>query len=503
MSESKSESKVQFCVSCGHNLVASASFCTECGHQIGAPIAAVATPTHLPNPMGLGCVSCGGQGQNLAQEQIYCPQCRWLRPLSDDYFLELDAFMWQMDAQAMAVLNNLGPLAAAAHNIAERYGRPVFEAATNGIRLSERQMPEIFEIALRAARMMSLPHMPEVYISGERMWDVYSLGGFNGSFISIGSVLINFKPDDLLFLIAREMGHVRAGHTYWSTAMQFLRGKTAGQTTILGEGVLQFLNPAKLLESAIDAPLMRWARHSEITADRAATLVTGDIDCARRVLTQWAMKSFPVTGKLNMDAWLEQEAAADDPMLQMSEWTMSTTPYLAPRLRLLSEYQTGEGFDEWRAYITHWCQHAGLDAVSKDNNTSPSEPPPHTTRLTCAACNGTMRVPDAKLAGEEAVNIRCPNSECRKVNRVQPKPTTKSSSSAEAEAKAAEPSPTKTAKLRCVSCNESMHVERSLLTGTEPVNVRCPNTACGEVLSIKPKQPQTDNKKQQPDIHSD
>ena len=444
----------------------------------------------------MGCSSCGGQGEYLPAEHVYCQECRWLRPLSNEYFLELDAFMWQMDAQAMAVLNNLGPLASAAHSIAERYGRPVFEAATNGIRLSERQMPEIFEIAVRAARMMSLPHMPEVYISGERMWDVFSLGGFNGSFISIGSVLINFKPDDLMFLIAREMGHVRAGHVYWSTAMQFLRGKTAGQATILGEGILQFLNPAKLLESAIDAPLMRWARHSEITADRAATLVTGDLDCARRVLTQWAMKSFPVTGKLNLEAWLEQEAAADDPMLQMSEWTMSTTPYLAPRLKILSEYQAGEGFDEWRAYIEHWSQHAGIGAAESNNKPTPPPPPPNTTRLTCAACDGPMRVPDEILGGDKAVNVRCPNAQCRKVNRIKPKaPTNAPTKNKPALKRAAT-----TAKLRCVSCKEVMHIERSLLTGSEPVNVRCPNTACGEVLSIKPKTPTT---KQPPDRLSD
>ena len=493
-----SEAKVQYCVSCGNSLTADAAFCTECGHQIGAPVAAAAVSVPLPNPIGMGCGSCGGQGQYLAPEQVYCQECRWLRPLSDEYFLELDAFMWQMDAQAMAVLNNLGPLASAAHSIAERYGRPVFEAATNGIRLSERQMPEIFEIAVRAARMMSLPHMPEVYISGERMWDVFSLGGFNGSFISIGSVLINFKPDDLLFLIAREMGHVRAGHVYWSTAMQFLRGKTAGQATILGEGILQFLNPAKLLESAIDAPLMRWARHSEITADRAATLVTGDLDCARRVLTQWAMKSFPVTGKLNLDAWLEQEAAADDPMLQMSEWTMSTTPYLAPRLKILSEYHSGDGFDEWRAYIQHWSDHAGLEPAEGSDKPKPPPPapPPNTTGLTCAACQGPMRVPDAILSPDKAVNVRCPNAQCRKVNRVKPKaaPATKKKPAIKRSAMA---------KLRCVACQEAMHVERALLTGTEPVNVRCPNSACGEVLSIKPKAAPQTSSKPAPDRLSD
>jgi Zn-dependent protease with chaperone function len=483
-----------YCIACGYELVTGAAFCSDCGHQVGAVPAAQPAAGYdvLAAAMG-GCSSCGGDGSYLSAELVYCPECRWLRPLGDDYFLEIDAFMWQMDAQAMNVLNSLGPLASAAHGIAERYGRPVFEAATNGIRLSERQMPEIFEVALRSARLMSLPHMPEVYISGERMWDVYSLGGYGGSFVSIGSVLINFKPADLMFLVAREMGHIRAGHVFRTTAMQFLKGKSRGQATILGEGVLQFLNPAKLVESAIEAPLMRWARHSEITADRAATLITGDLSCARRVLTQWAMKSFPVTGKLNLGAWLEQEAAADDPYLRLSELTMSTTPYLAPRLKILSEFSAEEGFGEWRSYICHWYRSAGLEETP-----TPPKPTPPTERISCAACGERMRVPTSVLAGDQAVNVRCPNTECRKVLRVKPKPPRNAAAdSLEARTRRAGDK----ARLVCVACREPMYVDRGALTGDVPVNVRCPNAACGEILTVRPK-PKKQHR-ERPDLTTD
>ncbi len=473
----------QFCIACAHDIAPGAIFCTACGHEVGAQPGESELPPlanyHAPGT----CEFCGGDGSRLALERDYCPYCRWLRPISEDYELPLEAFMWQMDAQAMAVLNGLGPLSSAAHNIAEKYGRPVFEAATNGIRLSEQQMPELVETAKKAARLMALSHLPEIYVSGQRMWDVYSLGGFSGSFISIGSVLVNFKPDDLLFLIAREMGHVRAGHVYWNTAMQFLTGKGGRQPTILGEGVLQFLNPSKLVESAIDAPMMRWARHSEITADRAATLVTGDLDCARSVLTQWAMKSFPITGKLNKEAWLAQEAAADDPYLQLSEWTMSTTPYLAPRLKSLAEYHASESYGEWREYIGYRSRAAGLDVDTAENKEQPGS-----ERLTCAACNRPMRVPTEVLAGDKPVNVRCPNSGCRKVNRVKPKRAAKSGAARGKDK----------ARIVCISCEEPMYVDRASLQGDEPVNVRCPNKACGEVLSIKPK-PAADR----PDLLSD
>lgn len=485
-----SEASSQFCIACGFGLQADAAFCTDCGHEVGMPPVVSDAPIYQPNTIGLGCGTCGGDGSQLDSDQVYCPACRWLRPLGDDYFVDLDAFIWQMDAQAMGVLNNSGPIASAAHNIAERYGRPVFEAATNGIRLSERQMPEIFDMAVRAARLLSLPRLPEIYVSGERMWDVYSLGGYGGSFVSIGSVLINFKPKDLLFLIAREMGHVRAGHAYWSTAMQFLMGQSRGRGTILGEGVFQFLNPTKILESAVEAPMMRWARHSQITADRAATLVTGDLETARRVLTQWAMKSFPVAGKVNLEAWLEQEAAADDPYLQLSEWTMSTEPYLAPRMKILREYFESDGFDEWHRYVAHYTADAGLPNLTEEapKKKKPGKPKPDTSRLQCAACGEAMRVPSKLLAGDKPVNVRCPNPDCRKVLRVKPQadkpePAPKKPTADELRAEKARGK----AKLTCVSCSSVMMINRSELGGDTAINVRCPNKACGEILTIKPK----------------
>ena len=493
------QSENQYCTACGHELSLTALFCTDCGHEVGAAPSIADAPLYQPNTLGSGCAVCAGDGSLLPMEYIYCPSCRWLRPLADSYFVDVEAFIWDIDAQAMAALNNSGPIASAAHGIAERYGRPVFEAATNGIRLSERQMPEIFDIAVRAARLLSLPRLPEVYISGERMWDVYSLGGYGGSFVSIGSVLINFKPKELLFLIAREMGHVRAGHAFWSTAMQFVMGQNRARGTILGEGVMQFLNPAKLVESAVEAPLMRWARQSQITADRAATLVTGDIDTARVVLTQWAMKSFPVAGKLNLEAWLEQEAAADDPYLRLSEWTMSTEPYLAPRLKVLSDFVETEAFREWHRYIDYYSEQAGLPNLNSENKPKarkPKAPPPNTQRITCAACGEGMRVPSALLEGDKPISVRCPSESCRKVLRVKPKQPIP-----EEPKPMAQPA-TGRVRIQCAACKEAMMVKRSDLTGGAPVNVRCPNSECGEILSIKPKK-KTDEQALKPDLTSD
>ena len=104
----------------------------------------------------------------------------------------------------------------------------------------------------------------------------------------------------------------------------------------------------------IHAPLMAWARHSEITADRAGLLAVGSADVAARVLTQSTLRSLPLYQRLDLDEWRRQEEESDDSMLRAAEWTTSSTPFLARRLRLAREFAASEEVRGWRAVIDYW-----------------------------------------------------------------------------------------------------------------------------------------------------
>ncbi|KAF0183332.1 MAG: Uncharacterized protein FD124_247 [Alphaproteobacteria bacterium] len=410
-----------FCTQCGAASEAGARFCPSCG--VDSQPSAAAPPMH-----GFGCSACGGDGAKLSVGEVMCPVCRWLRPLGDGYELPVETFLWRLDAEAMMRLQSLGPVTAAAHHISERYGRPWFEASVNGVRLSPSQMPDVFALAVRMARIVGLNRMPEIYVSGEQMWDAKTLGTDAYAFIVLGSVLVSFKGADLAFMLAREMGRVRAGHAVWRTAFELLMGRRQSQRTIMGDGVMQFLNPAKIVESAFEAPLMAWARHSEITADRAGQLATGNLDTARRVLLQWTLKSFPIHARLNMDDWIRQEDESDDPSIQAVEATMSSTPFIARRLKLAREFHVGEDMKGWRAVIEHFDAEDRRLRPPKDVTATSGgkgkEAPADTVRLVCVSCQAPMRVKRAQLVGDKPVNVRCPNPACGKVLSVKPKKPT-------------------------------------------------------------------------------
>lgn len=415
------------CPHCQAPAAAGARFCTSCG-------AAFAAQTPFPTPAapapsyGFGCTTCGGDGSLLAGDRVYCPSCRWLRPLGAGYNLPVEAFLWRLDADAMNTLSGIGPLNAAAHSISESIGRPWFEAAVNGVRLSEQQMPDIFEMAIKAARIIGLSHLPEIYISGQQMWDAVTMGSQTSSFIALGSVLTNFRGDDLLYLIGREMGHAKAGHALWNTVVNLLAGRQPGNRSLMSSGMLSFLSPSKLIESGINAPLMAWQRHSAITADRAGLLVVGDIEVARRVTLQWTLHSFPLASRINAEAWRAQEDASDDAAMQASEFAMTSTPYAARRLKLAREFHASPEFNGFRRVIEHWAPPTKPAPPPAQKAPAPpraATPPQDMARLTCMACKTPMRVPKATLAGDKPVNVRCPNPDCGKVLKItprQPKP---------------------------------------------------------------------------------
>ncbi|WP_395648070.1 M48 family metallopeptidase [Terricaulis sp.] len=407
------------CPRCAAAWDGAARFCTACGQSMFGAQA----PAPQPQYYAYACSTCGGGGATLAADKVYCPTCRWLRPLGPGYDMPVDAFMWRLDADAMNTLRGIGPLNSAAHSLSETVGRPWFEAAVNGIRLSEQQMPDIFALAIRAARIVGLTHLPEIYISGEHMWDAVTMGSQTSSFIAIGSVLTNFRGDDLLYLLGREMGHAKAGHALWNTVVNLLAGRQPGNRSLMGDGMLSFLNPAKLIESGINAPLMAWQRHSAITADRAGLLCVGDIAVARRVTLQWTLHSFPLAQRINAEAWKVQEDAADDQTVATSEFAMTSTPYAARRLKLAREFAESAEFSGWRRVIEHWAPRAGTEA--KPVAAAPAQPkgppPAETERLMCIACKSPMRVPKADLAGPGPVNVRCPNPACGKVIKITPK----------------------------------------------------------------------------------
>lgn len=370
------------------------------------------------------CYVCGGNGQGLSEKTVICKECNWLRPLVPGYQVDSSAFEWAADGKAMSALRSMKTLNAAARAVSEKVGRRWIEVTFNGVLLGEKQLPHIYAQAVRAARILGMSHMPDVYVSGERAWDCLTFGTDKDSFIVIGSALAgNFQGADMMFLLAREMGHCRAGHALWKTVIRFLLGEQGPGKGMMAGGVFNaILNPTALIEGALEVPLLAWARQAEITADRAGLLALGEEEIARRVLLSWSLKSSLLYRQMNIEAWLEQQSAEDDGYSRLSELTTTSTPYIGPRLKLLSEFAQSPELKYWRKMITDTIRRAAPPKAPAQATANPSAKPVQPSdliKLKCASCQTVMQIPQKVLAGKDVLPVKCPNKECGKITRLK------------------------------------------------------------------------------------
>lgn len=365
------------------------------------------------------CRTCGGSGQGLPDNKVFCKECRWLRPLVPGYAVDNAAFAWAADAKAMAALRAMKPLNAAARAVSEKVGRRWIEVSFNGVQLGEKQMPHIFGQAVRAARILGMSHMPDLYLSGERAWDCLTFGTDKNSFIVIGSALAgNFQGVDMLFLLAREMGHCKAGHALWKTVIRFFLGEQGPAKGFMAGGIFNaVLSPTALIGGAMEVPLLAWARQAEITADRAGLLTVGSEDVARRVLLSWSLKSSFIYKQINIEAWLEQQQEDDGDMLRLSELTTTSTPYLGPRLKLLKQYAESR---ELKYYLQQIRETVERSTPPKPK--AETRPSSDVLRTKCATCGTAMRIPIAALAGKTELPVKCPSNACGKITRLKKNP---------------------------------------------------------------------------------
>jgi Zn-dependent protease with chaperone function len=390
--------------------------------------------------------------------------------------MDRSVFLWAQDGQAMSKLQSISALHTVVRNVSDKVGRPWIESTFNAIKLGPRQFTDVWNQAVLAARILGLPKMPDVYISGDQMWNTYTYGTEDSSFIVLGtSHLINFAGDELLFVLAREMGHCRAGHALWNTVLRFVAGDVSVHTGLLSNGLINAINPTKLIQGAIDLPLMAWSRQSDITADRAGLMAVGDEALVRRVLLAWSIRSARLLQQVNIEEWLKQESASDDSMTKFSEMTTSSSMYTTRRLHLLSQAAH-------ETELMRWSQ--SIQPVRKKLAPVPTQTMPGlgvgtVKAVKVGAALGAAR-PAVPSAGAVQAGASAPAGAPVQANPMQAQP-----GQATAANPAIAPAPTDSIRVMCNKCQAAMRIPLAVLRGKTVLNVRCPQ--CHSVVTLRPR----------------
>src|ERR1700689_2742215 len=205
----------------------------------------------------------------------------------------------------------------------------------SGVKVSERQFPQIYEMLRDGAYVLDMDKVPELFITQDPIVNAMALGT-NDPFIVINTGMVDLlDAEELRFIVGHELGHVLSGHAVYRTMLYNLI-KLAARIAWMPIGYLGL--------RAIIWGLEEWYRKSELSCARAGLLAGQDIDAGRRALMKTAGGSR--LAEMNSDAFHDQAREYDavpdlrDSFLKLLQLQGATHPFAVVRFAALDHWAT-------------------------------------------------------------------------------------------------------------------------------------------------------------------
>lgn len=214
------------------------------------------------------------------------------------------------------------------------------------LRVTPDNFPDLHELLLAACDTLDVPLKPDLYVGGSSELNAFTAGVERPLIMLYSGAVEALNREELLFVIAHEVGHIKSGHVLYYQIAEFLPviGEIVGSAT-LGIG--------ELLSAGMQLALIRWKRMSELTADRAGLLACQDADVALRALMKLAglpQKYFATANTEDFIAQAREFQAMDaDKLSILAKWlsTMGKThPWTVMRAQELLQWIDGHGYED-------------------------------------------------------------------------------------------------------------------------------------------------------------
>ncbi|MDT5270710.1 MAG: hypothetical protein QOH49_2896, partial [Acidobacteriota bacterium] len=142
--------------------------------------------------------------------------------------------------------------------------------------------------------------MPELFVQQNPMVNAFT-GGVKRPVIVLHSQLIErLNDEEVLAVIAHEVGHIHAEHVLYITAARLL--ELAANSALRAAPIAGLIT--EIVTLTMRSALLAWARRAELSCDRAALLVTQDVDVIGRTMMKLCGGTF--ASKVDYDQFLAQ-----------------------------------------------------------------------------------------------------------------------------------------------------------------------------------------------------
>jgi Zn-dependent protease with chaperone function len=288
------------------------------------------------------------------------------------------AFKHPLDQQAEQALRSVPGFDLLAKSFSEYlYERPQqILLMGNDLKVGPRQYATLYGIYRQCLRDLDMSPEPNLYVSQNPSANAYSLGSEHPYIVFNTALLDLLDEEEIRVILAHELGHLKCDHSiliqmsFWVMgAANFLGGITLG----LG----------KAITTGLVYAFYEWRRKAELSADRAALLVSDDLNLVLRTLMKCAGGSQKYLHECNLEEFIRQGEAYrqldQDNLNQIYKFliynggngSFLTHPFSVERVHYLQEWFNSESYRQIRR--GNYAKTGIKSSINVDANDSESE----------------------------------------------------------------------------------------------------------------------------------
>ena len=206
------------------------------------------------------------------------------------------------------------------------------------IRLSERQLPKIYRHLPPICRRLGISE-PEFYLQMDPNPNAWTMGDTRIYIVVTSGLLEMMSDEELDAILAHECGHILCRHVLYHTVAQWISSGLAN-LGLLGT-----------LATPIQFALCYWSRKSELSADRAASIITSpEVVASTMARLSGGPKS--ITSQIDLKEWASQADEYDkiqnnglwNKTLQLAVIAGLDHPFSAVRVREILKWGDSEQY---------------------------------------------------------------------------------------------------------------------------------------------------------------
>ena len=255
------------------------------------------------------------------------------------------------------------------------------------VRVTRTQCPQLY-VQLREASAILDMREPELYVAQNPLPNAWTSGHVRPYIILTSGLLDLMSEDEVMAVIAHELGHIKSGHVLYRTMALCI----SLVLTLIGDLTL---GVGRLVGRSLEAALLEWYRMSEFTGDRAALLVVQDAQVMLSLMMKFAGGTLFQRNQLDADEFLKQaelyeavDANLLDRIYKMLLVAPVTHPLTIVRAREIMNWSESQ---EYKDILNGRYSRTKAEANSSTrsgerNKNNPSSSSPDTKLIRCPHC---------------------------------------------------------------------------------------------------------------------